>query len=61
MIIIPMIGLLLSVLFFRRRYRLSEDTMGQIQSELKENEELREREERKEKGREERKEGDDLL
>jgi melibiose permease len=40
MIIIPMIGLLLSLLFFRGKYRLSEETMGQIQSELKEREEL---------------------
>ncbi len=36
MIIIPMFGLLISLLFFRRKYRLSEETMGQIQSELKE-------------------------
>ena len=40
MIIIPMIGLLLSILFFRRKYRLSEAKMGQIQTELKERNEL---------------------
>jgi melibiose permease len=38
MIIIPMIGLLLSVLFFRRKYRLSEVYMGQLLTELKEKE-----------------------
>ena len=40
MIIIPMLGLLLSIIFFRRRYRLSEETMSQIQMELKEREGL---------------------
>ncbi len=38
MIILPMIGLLLSILFFRRKYKLSEDTMNQIVTELKERE-----------------------
>lgn len=38
MIILPMLGLLISILFFRRKYRLSEDTMGQIVKELKERE-----------------------
>jgi melibiose permease len=39
MIIIPMIGLLLSILFFRRKYKLSEETMGQILTDLKNREE----------------------
>ncbi|MBP1754146.1 MAG: sugar (Glycoside-Pentoside-Hexuronide) transporter [Firmicutes bacterium] len=39
MIIIPMVGLLLSILFFRRKYKLSEETMGQILTELKDREE----------------------
>lgn len=38
MIIIPIIGLLASILFFRRKYRLTEERMGEIITELKERE-----------------------
>lgn len=38
MIIIPMVGLLASVLFFRKKYQLTEERMGQIMTELKESE-----------------------
>lgn len=38
MIIIPMIGLAISVLFFRRKYRLSDERMEQIISEISERE-----------------------
>ena len=38
MIIIPMIGLAISVLFFRRKYRLSDERMEQILSEISERE-----------------------
>jgi melibiose permease len=38
MIIIPMAGLLVSLLYFRRKYRLTEDYIGRILAELKEEE-----------------------
>ncbi len=38
MIVIPMIGLLISILLFRKKYKLTEERMGEILAELKERE-----------------------
>jgi melibiose permease len=35
MIVIPMVGLLLSILMFRKKYKLTEERMGEILTELK--------------------------